>query len=85
MTQLTCREVIELLAGYLDHALDGAEQQAFEHHLARCDECVRYLRSYEETVRLARAAFDGPDVAADAPLPRELVEAIAAARRRDSR
>ena len=84
MTRLTCREVVEFLADYLDHCLDAARQQAFEHHLARCDQCVAYLRSYEQAVRLGSGAFDDPDAAADAHLPRELVEAIAAARRRDS-
>jgi anti-sigma factor RsiW len=84
MTQLTCREVVEFLTDYLDHALGAAEQQAFEHHLAQCDECVAYLKSYEQTVRLGRAAFDDLDGVADAQLPRELVEAISAARRRES-
>ena len=85
MTQLTCRDVVDFLAEYLDHALDTAQRQAFERHLARCDECVAYLKSYEQTVRLGRAAFDDLDAAADAHLPGELVEAIAAARRRGSR
>jgi anti-sigma factor RsiW len=84
MTRLTCREAVEFLADYLDHGLDAAQQQAFEQHLALCDECVAYLKSYEQTVRLGRATFDDLDAAADAHLPRELVTAIAAARRRDS-
>jgi len=84
MTDLTCRDVVEFLMDYLDHALDPAQQQAFESHLAHCDECVVYLRSYEQTVRLGRAAFDDLDDPAAARLPRELVDAIVAARRRDS-
>lgn len=84
MARLTCREVVEFLADYLDHGLNAAQRQAFEEHLARCDECVAYLKGYEQTVRLGRAAFDDLDAAADAHLPRELVDAIAAARRRDS-
>lgn len=83
MTQLTCREVVEFLMDYLDHALDPAQRHAFERHLAQCDECVAYLRTYEQTVRLGKAAFDDLDAAADRQVPRELVDAIVATRRRD--
>ena len=84
MTQLTCRDIVEFLMDFLDHALDPAQQQAFERHLAGCDECVAYLRTYEQTVRLGRAAFDDLDAAPDPKVPRELVDAIVAARRRCS-
>jgi len=82
MTQLTCREVVEFLSDYLDHALAPAQHHAFEHHLAACDACVVYVRSYEQTVRLGKAAFDDLDAAADERLPPGLVDAIVAARRR---
>jgi len=81
MPQLTCREVVEFLVDYLDHALEPAQLQTFERHLAHCDECVAYLRTYEQTVRLGRSAFDDLDAAADGQVPQELVEAIVAARR----
>jgi len=82
MATLTCREVVAFLMDYLAHSLDPAQRAEFEAHLVDCDECVAYLRSYEQTVRLGRAAFDDADAAAEAHVPRQLVEAILAARRR---
>lgn len=79
----TCREVVKFLMEYLDQSLEPAQRAEFEAHLATCDECVTYLRSYEETVRLGKAAFDD-DAAAEAAVPRRLIEAILAARRRGS-
>lgn len=81
MTDLTCRDVVEFLASYLARELDPAQRYAFEAHLAVCDECVTYIRSYEQTVLLAQAAFDRLDEAADLQLPKGLIEAILAARR----
>jgi anti-sigma factor (TIGR02949 family) len=79
MHELTCRDVAEFLMAYLDRELDPPQRSAFESHLAVCDECVRYLRSYEQTVRLAKAAgreADEPDA-----LPERLVRSIIAARK----
>jgi hypothetical protein len=53
----------------------------FEEHLAVCPDCVNYLHSYEETVRLGRAAFDEPDAPLPEGIPEDLVQAILAMRR----
>jgi anti-sigma factor RsiW len=78
---LTCRELIEFLAAYLDGELSPEERAAFDRHLGACPDCVHYLESYRETVRLEKRAF-----AAEAQLPGdappELVAAILASRRR---
>ena len=79
-SELTCRDVVDFLIDYLAGGLDAGQRAAFEAHLAMCDDCVTYLRQYEETVRLGKAAFDRLDAAADDHLPQELVDAILAAR-----
>jgi anti-sigma factor RsiW len=79
MTDLTCRDVADFLMAYLDRELDPNRRTAFEAHLAECDECVRYLRSYDRTVRLAKAAGRDPDEPAD--VPEQLVRSILAARK----
>ena len=54
MIGLTCREMTDFLADYLDGSLGVAERHLFDEHLAGCPECIAYLRSYAETIRLAR-------------------------------
>ena len=54
---LTCRELIEFLAAYLDAELPPAEHAAFEAHLVVCPNCVDYLASYRETIRLGKQAL----------------------------
>jgi anti-sigma factor RsiW len=77
---LTCRELIETLAAYLDGELAPKPRAAFEAHLSLCPACVDYLASYRETIRLGKQACD-PDAEFPADVPRELVDAILAARR----
>ena len=76
--QLSCREVLDFLAAYLDDGLEGGVREAFERHLARCPACVGYLESYRETIRLGRAACTDDAVAEE--IPEELVDAILASR-----
>lgn len=79
---LTCRELVDFLMAYLDGELPERERAGFEAHLAECEDCVRYLGSYEATVRLERRAFEAPDSAVPDEVPEELVTAILAVRQR---
>jgi anti-sigma factor RsiW len=78
---VTCREFATFLADYLAGELPDATRLTFDEHLAICENCRRYLTSYEETVKLGRRAFgdDSGDVPAD--VPDELVRAVLAAAR----
>ena len=53
---LTCRELIDLLADYLDSTLSQAAVVELEDHLARCAECQAYLNTYRSTKALAAQA-----------------------------
>ncbi|MFI5216622.1 MAG: anti-sigma factor family protein [Candidatus Limnocylindria bacterium] len=78
---LTCRELIEFLAAYLDDELAPGERAAFELHLSVCPYCVDYLATYRKTIHLGKQAF-----AAEAEIleevPAALVGAVLAARSR---
>lgn len=50
--ELVCRELVELVTEYLDHALTDADRAAFERHLEGCDSCGVYLDQMRETIRL---------------------------------
>ena len=78
---LTCRELIDFIAAYLDAELPPQQRDAFEYHLSLCPHCVHYLESYRETLRLGKqACVDDEPVPQD--VPEELLAAILAARTR---
>ena len=81
---LSCRELIDLLAEYRTDALDPETNRQAETHLLSCSACVEYLRSYEQTIRLAKSALRSPSGAADDvdALVQEILLAQVGARRR---
>ena len=77
---MTCRELSDFLLDYVSGALVPEERARFEEHLGECDDCVVYLRTYEETIKLGRGAFAHPDDPVPEDVPGELLRAILAAR-----
>jgi anti-sigma factor RsiW len=49
---LVCRELVELVTGYLEGALSRGGRTRFEAHLAGCPHCTVYLEQFRESVRL---------------------------------
>src|SRR5262245_58592603 len=76
VTNMTCREIIDVLIEYLSGELSAGERAEFERHLADCPDCTEYLRSYEETIKLGKGAFADPDAPMPLDVPEELVQAI---------
>jgi anti-sigma factor RsiW len=74
---LTCQELIEFLAAYVEEELSVEERARFDRHLAVCPHCVDYLHGYRESIRLGKAAVIEVD-----EVPEELVDAILSARSR---
>jgi anti-sigma factor RsiW len=77
--ELTCRELIEFLAAYLDGELSQGEQSIFEAHLELCEPCRDYLATYQKTIELAKASISakGKDLPArPEEFPKELIKAI---------
>lgn len=72
---MTCQEITEFLMAYLDGELSDDRRDVFEEHLGECPDCVNYLNSYRETIRLSRNTADAPS-----EMPEDLVRAILAAR-----
>ncbi|MBA3690179.1 MAG: zf-HC2 domain-containing protein [Actinobacteria bacterium] len=52
MSNLTCREVVELVTDYLEGALDVADRVRFEEHLEECEGCQNYLDQVRTTIRV---------------------------------
>lgn len=78
---MTCRELVDSLMDYLDGVLPEPERLCFEEHLGECPDCVAYLASYREAVRLSKEACAVGD-SIPAAVPEDLVRAVLAARRR---
>jgi len=78
---VTCREFADFMADYLSGGLPPDSRAAFEHHLHLCANCVKYLRGYEETIKLGQRAFADDDAALPPQVPDELVQAILSARK----
>jgi anti-sigma factor RsiW len=72
---LTCRELIDFIAAYLDGELAALACADFERHLSLCSACVDYLAGYRETIRLGKQACE-PEAELPAEVPQELVAAI---------
>ena len=81
---MTCREFVDFLMGYLEGELDPKVRAAFDAHMGACPQCVSYVETYRETVRLGRELLCAPDAPVPDDVPEELVAAILAARRADA-
>ncbi len=49
---LTCRDVIGLMADYLESTLTEEQIAEFEEHLDGCDACQAYLNTYRWTMEV---------------------------------
>jgi anti-sigma factor RsiW len=47
-----CRDVVGLLADFMEHRLPPEVHAALERHLDKCPRCVTQLRTYQSTVSL---------------------------------
>jgi len=76
---ITCRQLIDFIGSYRDNELTPDQRAEFERHLSVCPSCVNYLKTYEQTITLARASADD---AVPEDVPELLVQAILRARER---
>lgn len=76
---ITCRQLIDFMASYRDNELTPDQRTELDRHLAVCPSCVAYLKTYEQTVLLAKASIDDP---VPDEIPEPLVKAILEARRK---
>ena len=54
MSSLTCKEFVETVTAFLDHALDAEASRRFVAHLPTCPGCERYLDHVRQTIRVPR-------------------------------
>lgn len=49
-----CRDIVGLLADYLDGALDSVTTRGLQAHLEGCAPCIAFVNTYKGTVKAAR-------------------------------
>lgn len=79
---ITCQQLIDFIADYLDGSLPADSRHEFDRHLGVCPPCVRYLETYKQTVKLGKLALDRSDEPAAGHVPEGLIHAIRNARAR---
>ena len=52
--QPKCRDIVALLADYLDGSLDPATARSLQAHLEGCTPCIAFVNTYKGTVKAAR-------------------------------
>ena len=58
---LTCRELVEVVTGYLENEVEPAERADIERHIVICRGCSTYVEQMRSTIDvLGRVAHDGP-------------------------
>jgi anti-sigma factor RsiW len=65
---------------YLDDALPEPQRVCFEEHLAKCPDCIAYLATYQEVIRIGKAVCAKEHEAVPREVPEELVQAVLSAR-----
>ena len=52
LTEMPCRELVELVTEYLEDRLSPSDRARFEAHLQECEACHVYLEQFRHTIRL---------------------------------
>jgi anti-sigma factor RsiW len=51
VSELSCKELVELVTDYFDDALPAEERREFEHHIGLCAGCTEHLVHLRLTIR----------------------------------
>ena len=77
---MNCQEFVDFLMEYSDGTLDLTQSEIFEQHMVDCPECVTYLETYQETIRLGKDLLCDQGDVIPSDVPDDLVRAIMVAR-----
>lgn len=57
-SEIRCREIVDLLADYLDGSLASETARSLEAHLEGCAPCIAFVNTYRGTVDAVRRLHD---------------------------
>jgi hypothetical protein len=55
LTNSTCKQITDLVYGYLNDKLRPKVKKDFQRHLRLCPDCVSFLNTYKRTIGIARS------------------------------
>jgi putative zinc finger protein len=55
LTNKTCKEITDLIFGYLNNTLSRSVKRDFQRHLRVCPDCVNFLNTYKKAVATSRS------------------------------
>ena len=55
-TELTCKQLVELVTEYLEGRMSLEDRSRFEQHLVYCTGCSNYLQQIRQTIKASGAA-----------------------------
>ena len=84
MPDLSCQELVQFLDEYVENTQPDGVRAEFERHLESCPDCVDYLKTYRDTISLARGACaEDPSAPPPDDIPDELIQIILKSRSAD--
>jgi anti-sigma factor RsiW len=79
-SRVSCRDFVEFVDDYIECELNPTVRATFEKHINDCGPCQCYLKTYRDTVRIARSICPNDDSPVPAEVPEALIQAILRAR-----
>jgi predicted anti-sigma-YlaC factor YlaD len=64
--KFTCQKAGELLLDFLEHGLPGAVHRQMAEHLAQCQACAEFARTYAATAKMCCDLWRKKEAPADA-------------------
>lgn len=55
VTDKTCKQITDLIFGYVNDQLSAKVKRDFQRHLRICPDCVNFLNTYKKTASLTRS------------------------------
>ena len=68
--EISCKELVDMVSGYLEETLSDGERAQFEQHLVECGYCNAYVQQMHLTVTLTRKLSESE---VNKPVPEELL------------
>jgi anti-sigma factor RsiW len=56
-TTKTCKQITDLLLAYVNDELSPRRKRVFRDHLKRCPDCVSFVDTYKQTIRLTGTLY----------------------------